>query len=932
MSALRRAAAVLGGLSLLTGGLAAVTTTFASANPAGTDLVISEVYGGGGNSGATLTHDFIELYNPTDAAIPVEGLSVQYRSGGGTGSGFTNLTGSVQPGRHYLIQQAQGSGGTTALPTPEATGSLAMAASAGSVALVRGTGTVTPTAANTLDLVGFGSATLFETAPTPAPSNTSSVSRDVERTDRDNNSADFTTGAPDPQNSTVAWPPGEEPPPTPTERTIAEIQGTGPATPLAGETVTTRGVVTAAYPTGEFFAFVIQTEGTGSGEDATPDASDAVWVYQTTGGVDAAEGQYVEVTGVVAERFDRTQLTYDPTSGSLEVLDEEFSPVTPLSTEWFATETEREAHESELVDLSGQAFTVTNNYATNRFGEIGLAAGGTPLITPTEVANPESDPAGYQATIDDNVARGVVLDDGADWDYQSDAFAQDAPLPWIDRETTASVGAAAQLTAPVIVDYGFGDWRLQPTSQVNGPAPALITFEDARSQNTRPAAVGGDLQLATFNVLNYFNTTGMDYVASGAGTCTYFRDRDGDEVTNNRCDPNGPRGAAEDDDLERQQAKIVTAINALDASVVSLEEIENSAAFGEDRDDALSALTGALNQAAGDDRWAFVPSPPVDERPASEDVIRTAFIYDPSTVELVGDSVIYDGPAFSNARQPLAQAFTAAGSDDPQGAFAVIVNHFKSKGSACTGEPEGPQGNCNESRVEQARALAGFADDFAADRGLEQVFLTGDFNSYTEEDPMLVLEEAGFTQLKSDTASEWSYSFDGMSGSLDHVLANEAALGNVTGVDIWEINATEALAYEYSRFNYNVTDFYAADVFRASDHNPEIVGIDVPAPREKVDLDIDLKPGKVEAGKTRPRLEVEVEDDDNRRRTVSGVVRVSFEDEVRTETLDRGEALFELGTFDTPGPVTVTVTYLGSATHAPRTETFTFEVRSRKHP
>ena len=111
-----------------------------------------------------------------------------------------------------------------------------------------------------------------------------------------------------------------------------------------------------------------------------------------------------------------------------------------------------------------------------------------------------------------------------------------------------------------------------------------------------------------------------------------------------------------------------------------------------------------------------------------------------------------------------------------------------------------------------------------------------------------------------------------------------------------------------------------------------IIGLDLgdADDRAQVELDIKFKPGKVEAGKTRPRLEVEVEDSDNRRQSVSGVVRVSFEDEVRTETLRKGKALFELGTFDTPGEVTVTVEYLGDDTHAPRTETFTFEVRSKK--
>ena len=913
-----RAATVTAGLGVVAGTLVAGTTP-AVADPAGTDLVISEVYGGGGNSGATYTHDFIELYNPTDAAISLTGRSVQYRSSGGTGTGFTNLSGSVAPGRHFLIQQAQGSGGTTALPAPDATGTLAMSGTAGSVALVTGTGTVAPTAANTVDLVGYGGSTLCEGSCAPGTGSATSTSRDVERSDSDDNLADFDTGDPDPQNSASVWPPDEEPPPT-TEATIAEVQGAGATSPLAGQTVTTRGVVTAAYPTGDFYAFVIQTPGTGAGDDETPGRSDALWVYQATDGVDAEPGAYVEVTGAVSERFGRTQLTYDP-AVPLTVLDEP-ADVTPLVTSWWPTDAERESHESELVDLSGQGFTVTDNYSTNRFGEVGLATGDRPLVTPTEVANPTLDPAGYAAAVADNAARGVVLDDGSDWDYQNDDFAQDERLPWIDRDTTARVGAAATLTAPVIVDFGFGAWRLQPTSQVSGTAPGLVSFEDTRVDNQRPQDVGGDLTVATFNVLNYFNTTGRDWVDSGRGTCTYYTDRDDDPVTDNRCEPDGPRGAAEDEDLQRQQDKIVAAINALDASVVSLEEIENSAALGEtDRDDALAELTGALNAAAGTERWAYVSSPPSAGLPASEDVIRTAFIYDPSAVELVGDSVIHDDPAFSNARQPLAQAFAPVGATDTgRDAFAVIVNHFKSKGSACAGEPDGPQGNCNQSRIAQAHSLAAFADGFADARGLEQVFLTGDFNSYSEEDPMVVLERAGFTQLASDTPDEWSYSFDGASGSLDHVLANDAALDEVDGVDIWEINANEAIAYEYSRVNYNVTDFYTADVFRASDHNPELVGVDV---RDDSEVDLALSPSRIKQKKGTSTATVTVTGADA---AATGEVRFLVDGVlVGSRSLLGGETSLRLGPF-TNGSYEVTVDYLGDDDNLPASDTATLVV------
>ena len=99
-------------------------------------LVISQVYGGGGNDTATLKNDFIEIYNPGATAVDLSGWSVQYASAAGVVFQMTNLTGTIQPGHYYLVQQAAGQGGTTALPTPEASGSIPMSATSGVVALV----------------------------------------------------------------------------------------------------------------------------------------------------------------------------------------------------------------------------------------------------------------------------------------------------------------------------------------------------------------------------------------------------------------------------------------------------------------------------------------------------------------------------------------------------------------------------------------------------------------------------------------------------------------------------------------------------------------------------------------------------------------------------------------------------------------------------
>ena len=152
--------------------------------------------------------------------------------------------------------------------------------------------------------------------------------------------------------------------------------------------------------------------------------------------------------------------------------------------------------------------------------------------------------------------------------------------------------------------------------------------------------MGGDVKLATFNVLNFFPTTGEEFVSSGLGTCTYFNDRAGNPISNNYCNPNGPRGAANEANLTRQRDKIVAAITTVDADIVSLEELENSVKFGKDRDFAINELVTALNASAGAGTWAAVPSASTLPPTAEQDVIRNGFIYQPANVALVGESIV----------------------------------------------------------------------------------------------------------------------------------------------------------------------------------------------------------------------------------------------------------------------------------------------------
>jgi DNA/RNA endonuclease G (NUC1) len=180
---------------------------------AGSTVVISQVYGGGGNAGATLKNDFVELHNRGSEVVSLVGWSVQYASSTGafSTSNLTSITqGSIAPGGYFLVQESAGTGGTVSLPTPDASGGIAMSGTGGKVALVNNssaltctTGAPTCTSAALMDLVGYGNATGFEgSAATPALTNTTAALRGGNGcTDTNNNGADFTTGSPAPRNS-----------------------------------------------------------------------------------------------------------------------------------------------------------------------------------------------------------------------------------------------------------------------------------------------------------------------------------------------------------------------------------------------------------------------------------------------------------------------------------------------------------------------------------------------------------------------------------------------------------------------------------------------------------------------------------------------------------------------------------------------------------
>lgn len=839
------------GAMAVTAGVVSVAAGAQAAPSPTAGVVINEVYGGGGNSGATYRQDFIELVNTSSAPVKIDGWSVQYASATGTSYTPTPLSGTLPAGASYIVREASGTAGTTDVPT-DATGSIAMSGTAGKVALVSAAGALTGCAAKTttttpcselpqvVDLVGFGTTAndYAGSAPTVAPGNTLSVSRNAAHTNTADNRADFATGGPSP----VACGDACVPAPTgPRAATIAEVQGAGASSPMAGETVIVKGVVTAAYPTGGLRGFFLQTQGTGP-EPRTDGASDGVFVFQLGDlDPDAVVGNFVQVTGKVSEFGGLTEISAE----AADVIAErtEFSPVQALTTSWPTTDAARESLEGMLFQPTG-AYTVTNTFGTNQYGEVGLAVGTIPLLQNTEVAKPGTPEAA--AVVADNAKRKVTLDDGSSSNFTASSYSAaacgDRPVPcllngdqtpaYVSNSAPVRVGAPATFTAPVVIDYRFNLWRFQPTATVVGPdnSGSPVAFTNTRT----PAPDAGDisqlgtpdLKVASFNVLNYFTDLGD---ADSSCTAYYDRDSSGDTVRDG-CDRRGAWDAA---DLARQTEKEVSAINALDADVVGLMEVENSAQFGHSRDESLSRLVAALNARAGAGTWAFVPSSTDLPPTAQQDFITSAMIYQPAKVMRVDRSrALRDqsgaGQAFGNAREPIAQTFKKkTGKGDK---FLFVVNHFKSKGSAgpFPGDADSGdgQGASVTSRILQAQALRDWVPGVAAEYDAKAIVMAGDYNSYTMEDPLDVLYQAGYTDVGSKfDPGQYSYSFSGTSGSLDHILVNEAGLKMSTGADHWNINSGESVALEYSRYNYHSTDFHDAGPYRSSDHDPVVLGL-----------------------------------------------------------------------------------------------------------
>ncbi|KWD51663.1 endonuclease [Burkholderia ubonensis] len=563
---------------------------------------------------------------------------------------------------------------------------------------------------------------------------------------------------------------------------IAEIQGPGAPSPLAGQNVSIEAVVTADFGGADGFGgfFVQQADAQRRNQ---PGVSEGLFVYAPK--ARAKAGDLVHVTGKVEEKYGQTQLTL---SGAIAVCANGQS-VTPATLALPVDDVNAfAAYEGMLVRLP-QKLNVTDNYELGRYGSVLLSNGR--LRTPTSVVPP----AQAQSQIDANARNRLILDDGSN---KQNPASVPYPAPGLSAANTLRAGYTVSNVEGVL-EMRYGAWRVQPV-----PGAAAPAF-DAHA-NPRTAAPARDrhanLRVASFNVLNYFNGNGL-----GGGF---------DDPAN--------RGAKTYQEFLRQDAKIVSALKALDADVIGLMEVQNNG-YGE-----LSAVRQLAAKLGS--HWRVVD--PGTAR-LGGDAIAVALIYDSRKVEPVGRAATL--AIDDKNRQPLAQTFRRVGGKH---ALTVVVNHLKSKNCPDATSDDLDQGDgqgCwNATRTRAAARLADWLAGTPTGASSQGVLLIGDFNSYTHEDPIRLLESRGYRNLVSRWigANAYSYVYNGEAGYLDHALASLPLAAHVKAVHEWHINADEPVALQYTLAYKSAEQqrtWYAPDAYRSSDHDPVLVDIALPGGR-----------------------------------------------------------------------------------------------------
>nr|WSW65988.1 lamin tail domain-containing protein [Streptomyces sp. NBC_00995] len=791
--------------SVLLAGAVAVTLS-ATALPAAfaapsSTAVISEVYGGGGNSGATLTRDFVELANSGSAPYDLSGFSVQYLPGAPSAGSLwqvSALTGSVAPGGRYLVAQAAGTGGTVALPAPDATGTVAMSAASGSIALVSGTTPLTcktaaDCAADTriVDLVGYGSAVVREgSGPATGASATASVARAASLTDTDDNATDLSAAAPTPLNSAGETPGGGTGPGDPGNPTepgtvrVHDIQGTTRVSPLDGKAVTgVPGIVTAVRTEGSK-GFWIQ----GTAPDADPRTGEGVFVYTGSTAPAVAVGDVVLVSGKVDEYYPSatTQSVTEITSPRTTVLSSGNALPAPVALDAAAVPAayvpsagggsidalplEPSTYALDLYEsLEGTRVQIADTRvtgATTAYDEIWVTV--EPEQNPTRRGGTL-----YSSYTDQNTGRIKVM-----------SLDTTRPFP------VGNVGDVLSGTTTGVIDYAsFGGYNLQATQL------GTLTDNGLRREVTRQQK-GGELAVATYNVENLDALdaqTKFDTLAAGV------------------------------------------AVNLSSPDIVSLEEIQDDNGAVSDgtvgSEATLKRFTDAI-VAAGGPRYAWRYVAPQDGQDGGEPGgnIRNVFLFNPDRVSFVdragGDATtavaavptrkgvtlsVSPGridpasTAWDDSRKPLVGEFRFHGKP-----VFVIGNHFASKGGdqPLHGRYQEPSRGSETKRVQQAAEVNTFVKSLLAADKSARVVTLGDLNDFAFSPTMSALTAGKalkplITTLPAD--EQYSYVYEGNSQTLDHILTSPGI----------------------RRFDYDVVHINAEFADQASDHDPQIVRIKV---------------------------------------------------------------------------------------------------------
>lgn len=587
---------------------------------------------------------------------------------------------------------------------------------------------------------------------------------------------------------------------------IYSIQGSGLSAAITG-VVTTQGVVVGDFEGAASLGGFYVQDPVGDGDPAT---SDGIFVF--TGSADlVSAGQYVRVTGYARERFGQTALNGANSNSSAvpaaNIVDCGTGLVTPIDvTLPFADATAPERFEGMLVRFP-QSLVIAEYFNFDRFGEIVLALplpGETRPFTGTAVDEPGA-PANARTLA--NSLRRITLDD-----------VNSAQNPVVLRHpngnpfslTNRFRGGDTVQNAIGVLGYDFSLYRIMPT----GPADYVVV-------NPRPLTADhvGDLQVAGVNALNYFLT--LDYPTGDPldNTCG--------PLQNVEC-----RGADDVGEFVRQRTKLLAALVGTDADVIGLSEIENTLGV-----DPLADLVSGLDDITGAGTYAAINTGVI-----GTDAIRVGFIYKPAAVTPTGSFSILDSsvdPRFlADLNRPsLAQTFVENATGER---FTVVMNHLKSKGSACPGDPDlgDGQGNCNLTRTAAAQALVDWLATDPTGSGDPDFLIIGDLNAYGMEDPVdaaiagsddALSTADDYTNLIATYLGPYAYTyvFDGQFGYLDHALASYTLAPQATGVSTWHINADESdvLDYDTTFKPAEQEALYEPNEFRTSDHDPVIIGL-----------------------------------------------------------------------------------------------------------